>query len=372
MFEDAFTSDTYDGDIQKLIRNTINGTSRKQFDDIEYDDADEYDEYESEEDYEKLVEDERSSGFLYNSGSLFISNKGDFELDRVLRRGKEYVSKKTLDEIDNSIRESIDYDPDQRIMEMLFEEVSPELKNGSVVIMSVTREQGIHSKILAYSLDPSVNPINALWGEEGERIEHVSKALRGERIDIVAWDDNIANRIKNALTGQITNVFVNTEKREAKVVVPDYLLALAIGKDGLNQKLASRMTGYKIEIKSETQAKDAFGFRPEDYYNEDDFEEIGEENISESENDGDTIYYSITEMPHRYHLKYALFEYSNNDGRHRVAALFDDRDLSEEELSQAIEDFIMDQDCQTINDKIIFVDANFIYTVFRSLFKEID
>lgn len=306
MFEDAFTSDTYDGDIQKLIRNTINGTSRKQFDDIEYDDAYEYEEYESEKDYEELVEDERSSGFLYNSGSLYISNRGDFELDRVLRRGKEYVSKKTLDEIDNSIRESIDYDPDQRIMEMLFEEVSPELKNGSVVIMSVTREPGIHSKIFVYSLDPSVDPINALWGEKGERLEHVSKALRGEKIDIATWGDNISNRITNALTGQITNVFVDTEKRE--------------------------------------------------------------EDISESENDEDTIYYSITEMSHRYHLKYALFEYSNNSGRHPVAALFDDRDFSEEELSQAIADFIMDQDYQTTNDKIVFVDAKIVHTVFRSLF----
>ena len=96
--------------------------------------------------------------------------------------------------------------------------------------------------------------------------------LRGEKIDIVNWDENPGNLIQNALSpAKIVAVFADPDEKTAKVVVPDYQLSLAIGKEGQNARLAARLTGYKIDIKSETQAKDAPGFRYEDYV--DDYED---------------------------------------------------------------------------------------------------
>ena len=101
--------------------------------------------------------------------------------------------------------------------------------------------------------------------------------LRGEKIDIINWDENPGNLIQNALSpAKIVAVFADPDEKTAKVVVPDYQLSLAIGKEGQNARLAARLTGYKIDIKSETQAKDTPGFRYEDYmddYDEDEYEE---------------------------------------------------------------------------------------------------
>ena len=100
--------------------------------------------------------------------------------------------------------------------------------------------------------------------------------LRGEKIDIINWDENPGNLIQNALSpAKIVAVFADPDEKTAKVVVPDYQLSLAIGKEGQNARLAARLTGYKIDIKSETQAKDAPGFRYEDYM--DDYDEYDEE-----------------------------------------------------------------------------------------------
>ena len=103
---------------------------------------------------------------------------------------------------------------------------------------------------------------------------HILKAL-SEKIDIINWDDNPGNLIQNALSpAKIVAVFADPDEKTAKVVVPDYQLSLAIGKEGQNARLAARLTGYKIDIKSETQAKDAPGFRYEDYeYDEEDYDE---------------------------------------------------------------------------------------------------
>ena len=103
--------------------------------------------------------------------------------------------------------------------------------------------------------------------------------LRGEKIDIVVWDENPGNFIQNALSpANVVAVFADPEEKIAKVVVPDYQLSLAIGKEGQNARLAARLTGYKIDIKNETQAKDAPGFRYEDYFgdDEDEYEEYEE------------------------------------------------------------------------------------------------
>ncbi len=122
----------------------------------------------------------------------------------------------------------------------------------------------------------------------GSRVNAIVDELRGEKIDIVNWDENPGNLIQNALSpAKIVAVFADPDEKTAKVVVPDYQLSLAIGKEGQNARLAARLTGYKIDIKSETQAKDAPGFRYEDYLDdgyddeeeeyEDDYEEGAEE-----------------------------------------------------------------------------------------------
>ena len=113
--------------------------------------------------------------------------------------------------------------------------------------------------------------VGACVGKNGERVNAIVEELRGEKIDIVNWDENPGNFIQNALSpAKIVAVFADPDEKTAKVVVPDYQLSLAIGKEGQNARLAARLTGYKIDIKSETQAKDAEGFRYEDYmYDED-------------------------------------------------------------------------------------------------------
>lgn len=122
--------------------------------------------------------------------------------------------------------------------------------------------------------------------------------LRGEKIDIINWDENPGNLIQNALSpAKIVAVFADPDEKTAKVVVPDYQLSLAIGKEGQNARLAARLTGYKIDIKSETQAKDAPGFRYEDYMDEydeydeyeEDYAEEGQEEAYESDEEYETL-----------------------------------------------------------------------------------
>jgi N utilization substance protein A len=120
----------------------------------------------------------------------------------------------------------------------------------------------------------------------GARVNAIVEELRGEKIDIVPWDENPGNFIQNALApSKVVAVFADPDEKTAKVVVPDYQLSLAIGKEGQNARLAARLTGYKIDIKSETQAKDAYGFRYEDYLDEDgeyeEYDEFEEETIEE-------------------------------------------------------------------------------------------
>ena len=125
---------------------------------------------------------------------------------------------------------------------------------------------------------PDVDPVGACVGQGGARVDAVVAELRNEKIDIVEWDENPGNFIQNALSpAKIVAVFADPEEKTAKVVVPDYQLSLAIGKAGQNARLAAKLTGYKIDIKSETQAKDAPGFRYEDYlddeYEDDEYED---------------------------------------------------------------------------------------------------
>ncbi len=165
------------------------------------------------------------------------------------------------------------------LVKRLFESEVAEINDGTVEIMSIAREAGSRTKMAVWSNNPNVDAVGACIGSSGARVNAIVEELRGEKIDIVEWDENPGNLIQNALSpAKIVAVFADPEEKTAKVVVPDYQLSLAIGKEGQNARLAARLTGYKIDIKSETQAKDAPGFRYEDYMDEfEDYEEEYEE-----------------------------------------------------------------------------------------------
>ena len=155
------------------------------------------------------------------------------------------------------------------LVKRLFESEVTEIKEGTVEIKSIAREAGSRTKIAVWSNDPNVDAVGACVGMNGSRVNAIVDELRGEKIDIVPWDENPGNLIQNALApAKVVAVFADPDEKAAKVVVPDYQLSLAIGKEGQNARLAARLTGYKIDIKSETQAKDAPGFRYEDYIDE--------------------------------------------------------------------------------------------------------
>lgn len=175
------------------------------------------------------------------------------------------------------------------LVKRLFEEEVTEIQDGTVEIMSIAREAGRRAKMAVYSNNPNVDPVGACVGVNGVRVNAIVNELRGEKIDIINWDDNPGNMIRNALSpAQIVNVFADPEEMTANVVVPDNQLSLAIGKEGQNARLAAKLTGYKIDIKSETQAKDAYGFRIEDYMGDDGYDMIDEEGYDEEYVDENT------------------------------------------------------------------------------------
>ena len=176
------------------------------------------------------------------------------------------------------------------LVKRLFEAEVTEIKDGTVEIMSIAREAGSRTKLAVRSNNPNVDAVGACVGVNGTRVNSIVDELCGEKIDIVNWDENPGNLIQNALSpAKIVAVFADPDEKTAKVVVPDYQLSLAIGKEGQNARLAARLTGYKIDIKSETQAKDAPGFRYEDYVYDDEYDEedYDEEGYSEDGYDGE-------------------------------------------------------------------------------------
>ncbi len=170
------------------------------------------------------------------------------------------------------------------LVKRLFESEVTEIKDGTVEIKSIAREAGSRTKIAVWSNNPNVDAVGACVGMNGARVNAIVEELRGEKIDIINWDENPGNLIQNALSpAKIVAVFADPDDKTAKVVVPDYQLSLAIGKEGQNARLAARLTGFKIDIKSETQAKDAPGFRYEDYMDE---EYDGDDNAEENADGG--------------------------------------------------------------------------------------
>jgi len=168
------------------------------------------------------------------------------------------------------------------LVRCLFENEVTEIADGTVEIRSIAREPGSRSKIAVWSNNPDVDPVGACVGMNGDRVNAVVSEPNDEKIDIVCWDDNPGNLVQNALSpASVLAVFADPYEKTAKVVVPDDQLSLAIGKEGQNARLAARLTGYKIDIKSESQAKDAPGFRYEDYEYSDEADEAYDENYEE-------------------------------------------------------------------------------------------
>lgn len=146
----------------------------------------------------------------------------------------------------------------------LFEAEVAEIKDGVVEIKSIAREPGSRTKMAVWSNDGNVDPVGACVGLNGQRVNAIVDELGGEKIDIINWSEDANELIQNALSpAQVIAVAVNEEdpkSKEAMVIVPDSQLSLAIGKEGQNARLAARLTGFKIDIKSESQAREAFGF----------------------------------------------------------------------------------------------------------------
>ena len=144
------------------------------------------------------------------------------------------------------------------LVKRLFEKEVFEVQDGTVEIKSIAREAGSRTKIAVWSNNPDVDPVGACVGQNGARVNAIVNDLKGEKIDIINWSDDSAVLIENALSpSKVISVEVNEDEKNARVIVPDYQLSLAIGKEGQNARLAARLTGYKIDIKSETQAREA-------------------------------------------------------------------------------------------------------------------
>lgn len=183
------------------------------------------------------------------------------------------------------------------LVRRIFEQEAPEIGSGVVEIVSIAREAGSRTKMAVISNDPNVDPVGACVGQRGMRVQAVIDELNGEKIDIIAWDSDIQTFISNALSpAKVLRVILEEEDRSARVIVADHQLSLAIGKEGQNARLAAKLTGWKIDIKSESQYREIieaawlpgfdeavaadeaerFDLEAGDY-TEDDFEDIEEE-----------------------------------------------------------------------------------------------
>lgn len=180
------------------------------------------------------------------------------------------------------------------LVKRLFETEVTEIHDGIVEIRAIYREAGSRTKMAVWSADPQVDPVGACVGLNGSRVNAVVDEINGEKVDIICWDENPAILIENALNpAKVIGVWADEEDKTAIVIVPDFQLSLAIGREGQNARLAAKLTGYKIDIKSETQARESglfeeLGMTDEEYvgyyedYDEYD-EEYADEEYSEEE-----------------------------------------------------------------------------------------
>ena len=164
-------------------------------------------------------------------------------------------------------------------VERLFELEVPEIEDGDVVIKNIAREAGSRTKIAVYTEDEDIDPVGACVGQNGSRVRNIVDELWGEKIDITTWDEDPCVLISNVLSpAKVEAVLIDEEEHAATVVVPDYQLSLAIGKEGQNVRLAARLCGWKIDIKSHTQ-----------YFGDEEFDEEAEFD-EEVEFDDEAVY----------------------------------------------------------------------------------
>lgn len=174
------------------------------------------------------------------------------------------------------------------LVKRLFELEVPEIHDGTVEIKSISREAGSRTKIAVYSRDPNVDPVGACVGQKGIRVQAIVDELRGEKIDIIKWSSSPEEYISSSLSpAKVVRVDVSEDERSARVIVPDFQLSLAIGKEGQNARLAAKLTGWKIDIKSESQLRAVIEQQmfnmDSNYSDESDYEYEGDER--EEEND---------------------------------------------------------------------------------------
>lgn len=171
------------------------------------------------------------------------------------------------------------------LVKRLFESEVAEVRDGTVEIKAISREAGSRTKMAVYTSHPDVDPVGACVGLNGSRVNTIVDELRGEKIDIINWSDDPQVLIENALSpAKVVSVYVDPEEKSAQVVVPDYQLSLAIGKEGQNARLAARLTGYKIDIKSQSQMQEYYGEYEDSYPDENGYsEEYSEEYNGEYE-----------------------------------------------------------------------------------------
>jgi N utilization substance protein A len=167
------------------------------------------------------------------------------------------------------------------LVKRLFELEVPEIHDGTVEIKSISREPGSRTKIAVFSRDSNVDPVGACVGQKGTRVQAIVDELRGEKIDIIKWSSNPEDYISSSLSpAKVVRVDANEDERTARVIVPDFQLSLAIGKEGQNARLAAKLTGWKIDIKSESQLRAVIEqqmFNMDMSYNADEDEEEYEE-----------------------------------------------------------------------------------------------
>ena len=163
------------------------------------------------------------------------------------------------------------------LVKRLFEQEVPEIFEGVVEIKSIAREAGSRTKIAVYSKDPNVDAVGACVGPNGSRVNVLVNELNGEKIDIVSWSEDPKEFIAAALSpSKVLAVKLDEETQSARIVVPDHQLSLAIGKEGQNARLSAKLTGWRIDIKSETQAEQT-GFLADDDDEEETTESFAQE-----------------------------------------------------------------------------------------------
>ena len=145
------------------------------------------------------------------------------------------------------------------LVKRLFELEGPEIAEGEVLIKNISREAGSRTKISVYAEDPNIDPVGSCVGHRGIRVQKVVEELRGEKIDIIKWSEDPMEYISSALSpARVLNVLPSSSEKSAMVIVPDNQLSLAIGKEGQNARLAAKLTGWKIDIKSESQIRPSY------------------------------------------------------------------------------------------------------------------